>query len=317
MPAVLLFLFAASPALAHGGHPVAPAELWAEWAPDPLLSALIALTTLAYLRGLARLWRRAGIGRGVRRREALAFAAGTAVLALALLSPLEAATGTLLSAHMVQHVLLIAVAPPLILYGRPDAALAFALPPAMRQSLSAAGWFRSAATGLRRLARPLPATLLHMLAVWIWHAPGPFQAALRNQALHDLEHASFFITTLFFWQSVIAASRNSSTRIAAILAIVATLIQGGFLGALIALTGRPLYPAYASTQSWGLAPLEDQQLAGLLMWVPAGVIYLVAGLILAMRLIGFDEPAPPRGVAEADAHAPAAATTRALVRPAE
>lgn len=295
--AALFLLFATSPALAHGGHPVAPEKLWAEWTPEPLLIALISLVVLAYGCGIARLWRRAGVGRGVNVREISAFGAGMAVLAFALVSPLEAATGTLLSAHMVQHVLLIAIAPPLILYGRPDAALAFALPPALRQSLSGAGWFRLAATGLRRLARPLPATFLHMLAIWIWHAPGPFQAALRNQALHDLEHASFLFTALLFWQSMLAAARSPSMRLAAVLAIVVTLIQGGFLGALITLTGRPLYPAYSGSALWGLTSMQDQQLAGLLMWVPAGAIYLIAGLVLAVRLIGFDGARvhPPAG----------------------
>lgn len=291
--AVLLLVLTAAPAAAHGTGPVAPGQLWAEWHIDPLLAVLMTLVILAYARGLAALWGRAGRGRGVLRREALAFAAGTAVLGVALLSPLAAAAGTLLCAHMVQHVLLIAVAPPLILLGRPDAALAFALPASARPRLSGGPWFRAVLNGLRRLARPLPAALLNGVAIWVWHAPGPFQAALESPALHDLEHFSFFASGLLFWQSVLVALRSPSTLIAAILATLATLIQGGFLGALITLTGRPLYPVYGAAELWGLTPLQDQQLAGLFMWVPAGGIYLVAALILAARLIGSDEPARP------------------------
>jgi putative membrane protein len=290
----IILCLAAGPAAAHGGHPVAPGQLLADWQVDPLLAVLLALFAIAYLRGLSALWRRAGLGRGVRLAEATSYAAGLAVLAVALLSPLEAATGTLLSAHMVQHVLLIAVAPPLLLLGRPDAVLAFALPASSRQSLSRALWPRRVTGFFRRLARPMPAALLHAAAIWIWHAPGPFQAALTNPFLHDLEHASFFVTALLFWQSVLVALRSPSNLIAAILATLATLIHGGFLGALITLTGRPLYPAYAETELWGLTAIEDQQLAGLIMWVPASAVYLAAGLALAAKLIGFDEPARQR-----------------------
>ncbi len=289
-PALVLALLAgASPALAHGGHPVAPAEFWAEWRPDPLLSLLIFGVAVAYLLGIARLWRRAGFGRGVRPIEALAFGAGMAMLAAAIVSPLDALTGTFLTAHMVQHVLLIAVAPPLLLLGRPDAALAFALPGPARRNV-AGSRLGALAAMLRRLARPLPAALLHGLALWVWHAPGPFQAALQSRFLHDFEHASFLVTALLFWQSVIVAARSPVTRIAAMLATLATLIHSGLLGALITLTGRLLYPAYAGTELWGLSPIEDQQLAGLVMWVPAGAIYLLAGLLLAARLIGSEEP---------------------------
>ena len=135
---------------------------------------------------------------------------------------------------MVQHVLLIAVAPPLLLLGRPDAALAFALPGPARRNVAGSPLGALAAM-LRRLARPLPAALLHGLALWVWHAPGPFQAALQSRFLHDLEHASFFVTALLFWQSVIVAARSPATRIAAMLATLATLIHSGLLGALITL----------------------------------------------------------------------------------
>jgi putative membrane protein len=280
-----VLLFAAllpTPAFAHGGHAVAPGMLLAEWRPDFLVAALLAVATVLYGRGLARLWDRAGRGRGVGRWEATAFAAGMAILALALLSPLETLTGTLLTAHMIQHMLLIAVAPPLLLLGRPDAIFPFAAPALTRLAL--------VLSAMRRLARPLPAATLHAFAVWIWHAPGPFQAALASEAAHDLEHASFLLTALLFWLSIIAAARSRVALIGAIAATLVTLIQGGFLGALITLAGRPLYPAYTGAELWGPSPLEDQQLAGLVMWVPMGAIYLIAGLVLAAHLIGKDEP---------------------------
>jgi len=289
---LLLTCLASAPAGAHGVEPIAPAAVWMAWTPDPWLSATLLIVVLAYARGLARLWRRAGSGRGVGWGAAASFGAGAIVIAAALLSPLDAVTGTLLSAHMVQHVLLVAVAPPLLLLGRPDAVLAFALPAGTRQQLAGSGTIRRLLSGLRRLARPAPAAALHALAIWAWHAPGPFEAALASDGLHHLEHASFFVTALLFWQSVLAAWRSPALLMPAILAILVTLIHGGFLGALITLSARPLYPAYAGSDLWGLSQLADQQLAGLIMWVPAGAVYLAAGLILGARLIGFDEPGP-------------------------
>ncbi len=287
-PVAIVCILAAVPASAHGGHPVAPASLLSEWRPDPLVSLMLILAAILYGRGLSRLWSRAGVARGIGRLEVGAFSLGIGVMALALLSPLETATGTQLTAHMVQHVLLIAIAPPLILMGRPDAAFVFAAR-ALPTNAVVFGF-------LRRAARPLPAASLHALAVWIWHAPGPFQAALQSDALHHLEHASFLLTALLFWQSVLAAFRSPSYLIAAIVATLVTLIQGGFLGALVTLSGRLLYPSYSGSGLWGLSPIEDQQLAGLVMWVPMGGIYLVAGLLLAARLIGPDErPASRRG----------------------
>jgi putative membrane protein len=282
---VFTWILFASPAAAHGGAPVAPGELWNEWRPDLLLSVAFALVAIAYCRGLVRLWTRAGIARGVTTLEAAAFAVGLFSLAVALLSPLEAATGTLVSAHMAQHVVLVALAPPLILLGRPDAVLAFAFPAAVKS----ARWFRRSGAAVRTLARPFPAATLHAVTLWVWHAPGPFQAALEHRVLHDLEHASFFVTALLFWQALVVAWRSPATVLPAIMATLITLIQGGFLAALITLTPRPLYPSYQGAELWGLTAMDDQRLAGLLMWVPAGAIYLLAGLMLASRLLASDE----------------------------
>ena len=275
----------ASPAAAHGGAPVAPGELWSEWRPDLLLTVAFAVIAIAYCRGLVRVWTRAGIGRGVTTLEAAAFAIGLFSLAVALLSPLETATGTLVSAHMAQHVVLVALAPPLILIGRPDAVFAFALPAAVKS----ARWLRRSGEALRALARPFPAAMLHAVALWVWHAPGPFQAALEHRVLHDLEHASFFVTALLVWQAFVVAWRSPATLLPAIVATLITLIQGGFLAALITLTPRPLYPSYQDAELWGLTAMDDQRLAGLLMWVPAGAVYLLAALMLASRLLAGDE----------------------------
>ena len=281
--------FTVSPAQAHvAAEP--GSQAWSDWRPDVWIVAAILLTVAIYLAGLTRLWRSSGVGRGVSQTSAACFLAGAVMLLVALASPLERMAGALLTAHMAQHVILIAVASPLIVLGRPEVIFAFALPRRARRGVARNSGVRGLAQSLRPLVRPLPAALIHGAAVWIWHAPGLFQAALANSTLHDLEHASFFFTGLAFWYGALLSVRSPTALMTGIVGMVITLIQGGLMGALITLTPTVLYPAYEnSTAAFGLTPIEDQQLAGLIMWVPAGAIYLVAALYLAARLLDVTE----------------------------
>lgn len=281
--------FAASPAQAHvTAEP--GSQAWLDWHPDPWIVTAILLTVVLYVVGLIRLWVRSGVGRGVGKASAIFFLVGIAMLLVALASPLERMAGALLTAHMVQHVILIAVVPPLMVFGRPDVVFVFALPRRARRGAALNSAIRVLVRTLRPCVRPLPAALIHGAAVWIWHAPGLFQAALSNVLLHDLEHASFFFTGLAFWYATLLSVRSPTALIAGVMGIVLTLIQGGLMGALMTLTPTVLYPAYGqSTATFGLTPIEDQQLAGLIMWVPAGAIYLIAGLYLATCLLDVTE----------------------------
>jgi putative membrane protein len=138
------------------------------------------------------------------------------------------------------------------------------------------------------LSRPLAAAVLHGLAVWLWHAPRPFNAALASYPLHALEHSAFFVTALLFWRAILNASSRRRAG-PALGASFATLIHSSLLGALITLAPYPLYAWYfGRTEIWGLSALEDQQLAGLLMWVPMGIVYLGACLLLASRLVAVE-----------------------------
>jgi putative membrane protein len=197
--------------------------------------------------------------------QRVAFAAGLAVLLAALVSPLDALAEESLSAHMAQHALLVALAPPLLLYGNPARIFVFAL---------------RVAPIFAALSRPAPAALLHGLALWLWHAPLAFQAAAQGYWLHILQHVTFFVTALFFWRAVLGA-RTAPRTAAALAAAFITLLHSGLLGALITLAPFALY---------GGASLEDQQLAGLIMWVPMGVAYLAACLFLARRLLSEHSP---------------------------
>jgi putative membrane protein len=296
----------AGPAAAHGpGTPIGPADLWHHWSFDPFVLTPLAMIAWLYGRGVARLWRRAGRGRGIGPWRVAAFVGGVFALLVALVSPLDPLGETLLTAHMIQHGLLVTAAPLLLLAGRPAAALPWALPLRLRRSLARAHSLRALAESFAWMRAPLPTAAFHGAALWLWHAPAFFEAALASRALHTFEHVSFFATALLFWHSLGAAGRRPATIPPALAAAFATLIHGGFLGALITFAPQALYGWYANRgAAWGVDALSDQQLAGLVMWVPLGVFYLAACLALAGRLVGDDEPRAAIGV-PTDAPGPA------------
>lgn len=266
----------AGPAQAHALS--APGGSGGFW--QGLTVAMLAGAAALYALGVARLWRRAGRGRGVPAWRSACFAAGMLVLAGGLLSPLHAMGDRLFAAHMVQHVLLMTIAAPLLALGAAPGAIAWGLPRATRRGFGA----------LTRAARPLartgPATVLHGVALWLWHAPAAYAAALSSDALHWLQHASLLGSALLFWQAVLGR-RGRANPGAAIACLFLTALHTGLLGVLLALARAPLYPGQsAAAHDFGLSPLEDQQLAGLVMWVPGGLVYAAAALALAAAWIG-------------------------------
>ena len=282
---LLLWVLAPSPAAAHDIASVSPDTLWRSWSFDPLVIVPLLFALCFYGRGLRQLWTQSGSGRGVAFSQALSFGVGAAVLFVALISPLDPLGETLLSAHMLQHALLIAVAPLLLLLGKPGVVFAWALPGGWRRNFLGSKAWRSLAKIGDALSRPLPAALLHALALWLWHVPAAFNAAVASYTVHALEHSAFLGTALLFWRAILGG-RSRLRAAPALGASFATLMHGGLLGALITLAPYPLYAWYQGrTELWGLSALEDQQLAGLLMWVPMGIVYLAACLVLASRLI--------------------------------
>ena len=249
------------------------------WSFEPAVVVGLALTAWLYFGGLLRLWWSAGRGRGIHGWEAGAFGAGWIVLAVALISPLHHWGETLFSAHMVQHELLMAVAAPLLILGRPLVPIVWALP--LRWRRSAGHWTAVAPVQSmwRVLSLPLTASALHAAAIWLWHAPPLFEATLHNDLIHVLQHLSFLGTGLLFWWALLREHRGRLGRPAAVLYLFTTSVHTTILGALLTFSSRVWYPIYGSgLRAWGLTPLEDQQLAGLIMWVPAGLIYLIAAL---------------------------------------
>lgn len=271
---------AASQAAAHGSG--TPGTL--PWHGEPWVVVLLALSVIGYGIGLTRLWRHAHGGAGVTRAEAGAFAAGWIILALTLCSPLDGLGADLFAAHMVQHELLMVVAAPLLVLGRPLATWAWALPTRMRPQVGAWTRHRAVSTPWRVITRPLGAFTIHAAALWIWHLPLLFQGALANEAVHALQHTSFLFSALLFWWAMFRPGNARMHDGVAVLYLFATMLHTGALGALLALSNAPWYTTDAvRTAVWGLSPLEDQQLGGLIMWIPAGTVYVIAGVWLMAR----------------------------------
>lgn len=275
-----LFPLAAS---AHHPGGVETAAGRQSWSFEPWLVALLLAAALLYALGVWRLWSRAGTGRGVTRTEAARFGAGWLVLAIALAGPVEALGGALFSAHMLQHELLMVLAAPLLVTGRPLEASAWSLAPRWRRLLGNAFHRRGWQATWRVAVDPLGAWMIHAVALWAWHIPVLFEAALAHEGVHALQHASFVGSALLFWWSVLARASPAAGG-AALASVFTTMLHTGGLGALLTFAPTPWYAHYfVTTSAYGLSPLEDQQLGGLVMWVPGGLAYLVAGLALVAR----------------------------------
>jgi putative membrane protein len=274
----LIAAAAVLPALsAFAHHPGEPATVaaWARWNLEPWLVGLLLACAVLYALGLRRLWSRAGRGRGIALREALAFAAGWLVLVTALVSPVDTLGGALFSLHMVQHELLMVVAAPLLALSRPLEAWTWALEPEWRRTLAAAARVRILRRGWHAATEPAGAWCLHAAALWIWHVPALFEAALADEALHVVQHASFFVSALFFWWSVLARGAARSGG-AAMASLFTTMLHTAALGALLTFAPTPWYAHYSQTAAFGLSALEDLQLGGLVLGVPGGLAYLAA-----------------------------------------
>jgi putative membrane protein len=288
---------------------VTPQTVWGAWNPQPAVLAPLALTAWLYARGVRRLWRHGGRGRGVSPAQAACFAGGLLALVAALLSPLDAMAEALLSAHMGQHFLLIVVAAPLLALGSPGVAFATAVPPNWRRAAHRLGRTGILRRAERLLGAPAVAWVLALIGLWVWHLPGLYDAALAHAPVHALEHASFLATALLFWWTAIAPSgRRRLARGADVLYVFTGGFPGAVLGALFVFASTPLYPFYTSvrTMAWGLTPLADQQLAGAIMWVPSGIVFLSLAAWLFVRWLRAMERDMRRIEGRADRSRPAA-----------
>ncbi|OSJ33918.1 hypothetical protein BSZ19_14100 [Bradyrhizobium japonicum] len=283
--AILLLGLLAQPALAHGLSEVDSGSLWSY---DPWLLAPLYAVGIGFYVGTQRLWRHAGGGRGVSFRQVGAFWTGWLVTALATTSPLHWLGERLFTAHMIEHELLMVVAAPLMAYARINGPLLWSQPSSLRPAAGRLLNLPVLAVPWRFISHPVTATTLHGAALWAWHVPPLYACALENPAVHRLQHISFFATALLFWWVLLyGRGRDRSSRVRdgiAIGCLFITILHSGVLGALLTVSSRLWIPAQgAFAGEFGLSPLEDQQLAGILMWVPMGVLYTGAALFFAYR----------------------------------
>jgi len=276
------------------------------WETDPLVLLPLLGVGVAYLVGYRRFARRRHADTTYRTRGGL-FAVGYTALLVVLVSPLHTVGEQLFSVHMIQHLLLSLVAPPLLLLSSSMPVLLWALPAGDHLTLGRLvgqpGPVRSA---LRFLTHPMLAWWLFVGTLWAWHLPVAYDWALENRWAHYLEHLSFFVTAVLFWWPVIGAPPLPSP-----LAYPARLaytflawMPSTLLGAGLSLARGPLYPFYVATaHTTGIDPTFDQQLAGLIMWVPGDVLFVSILLLLVAAFMQQEERKAERLDRELDAQA--------------
>jgi cytochrome c oxidase assembly factor CtaG len=249
------------------------------WTLDPVLTVPLGLALLIYLLGWWRLSRRTS--KPV--RPAL-FVSGWVVLTLSLTSPLHEAGERSFTMHMIEHELIMLVATLLLAASSAGAVLAWGLPRPLRAVLG--GSWKSGLQSLwRRLTEPVTATVIQGAVMWAWHAPILFDRALDSFGWHVTQHACFFVSSLLFWWAMLHPRGRSSGYGVSAACLFATSLVGGALGALMSLSSSPWYADYATMgmTGIGLDPVDDQRLAGLIMWIPGGAFHGIAALVLFYR----------------------------------
>jgi putative membrane protein len=267
---------------------IAPAAAWAhtqegaassdsEALVERLVLVLVITAAVAYLPGVLNRWRAAPT-RSVVVRDGGAFALATVAMLTALADPLERWISRAFFAHMIQHEILMVIAAPLYVLGRPLATWAWALPDGMRRKVHPLRGRRALLAAWRAFTSPWGASFVQIAVLVIWHVPRFFDAAVREPWVHAAQHSSFLVVALAFWWAVVRhAQRGQAGR--AVAACFVTMIATGALGALLTFAPQPWYASYSHPGGLAnLTALEDQQLGGLVMWIPAGVVYAIAAL---------------------------------------
>ena len=281
LAAFVLAIAAATPAIAHGSlkGPLS-------WTLSPELVMPLSLALMVYAVGWFRIWKRAS---NPPAGTAL-FLSGWLVLALALTSPLHEAGERSFAMHMIEHELIMLVSTLLFASSNSGGILAWGLPRPLRLSL-AASWKSPLQWLLKRLTEPVTATAVQGAVMWAWHAPPLFNRALDSFGWHTAQHACFFVSSLLFWWAMLHPRERRSGYGVSAACLFATSLIGGALGALMSFSSSPWYADYAAMgmTGIGLDPVDDQRLAGLIMWIPGGLVHGIAALALAYKWLKASE----------------------------
>jgi cytochrome c oxidase assembly factor CtaG len=263
---------ASAPATAHEGH-----EHGIGWTLGAEVVVPLGVALLLYLAGLVKLRARSDGGRRKLAAGTWRFLAGWLILAGSLASPLHEAGEVSFTMHMIEHELIMLPAALLLVAAHPGPVMLWAFPAPARQAI--APLLRLGVW--RWLGSALVATTLQALAMVVWHMPTLFDRTLRSEAWHVAQHLSFIVTALLFWWAMLPRRRDQGESFVSAICLFVTSLIGAGLGALMALDASPWYAGYADLgmTPFGLSPAEDQQLAGLIMWVPGGLFHLAAALV--------------------------------------
>lgn len=259
-------------AVAYCGEPPSPANLWLHWRLDPIVLSVLLGLWLLYGIGSRRLMHLAP-GHAATRVQRVSFHVGWLIATLALVSPLCPLSVSLFSARVSQHMVLTMLAAPLVAAGWPIRTIASALRLNPPYALS------------RRAGGPVAAALAFAVLIWLWHAPAVYEATFRSVIAYWLMHLTLFASALWLW-TALQASDTHVAFLSGLFASVLSSVQMGLLGALITLAPQAFYPAHFLTAAtWGLTPLEDQQLGGIVMWVPGCGVFLVGAMLTSARCL--------------------------------
>ena len=284
--AALLFA-SADVVLAHGDevHSINSPRALSPW--DLAVLGLLLVGGTFYLLGAVKLARRGAVGRRV---ELFAFGVGWSALLLSVLPPVDSLSIQFFSVHMIQHELMMLVGAPLLILGRPLQRCLAGMPETLRVPTARALQTPAMSGAWRLLTAPLVAWALHGLAIWVWHMPALYDAAVGNEGVHALQHAMFVGTSALFWWGMLYGRYGRAGYGAGVFYVFLTVVHTGILGAMVTFAGTPLYPIYAApAAAHGIDPLVDQQRAGLLMWIPAGIVMTLLGLALFAAWLGESE----------------------------
>ncbi len=247
------------------------------WSFEPEVIIPLALVAVLFMVGIARRRGRPGFSAW----QVVAFAAGWLTLVVALVSPVHKLGSLLFSIHMTQHELLMIIAAPLLVLSRPLVWFLWGLPLRTRESLGRFTKRPKFAALWSVMTVPLFVWLLHGSTLWAWHIPSLYEASVEHDWVHALQHTTFLLTALLFWWTLIHGRHGRLSYGSGVLYVFTTALHTSILGALMTFTGQLWYPIYdGRTAAFHLTPLEDQQLGGLIMWIPAGTVFIILGLWL-------------------------------------